>query len=150
MAKSHKVGTSYPGRNLKGREGPQGWILALGSKWVKPQTGPPSPGVLHEGDKPFGFWENSWVRQKGWRSLDATSEECKGTGLPIFRMERALHWWLLPCHSPQSERGEHTGPAHSTSQLGLISGPARPGKKTQSSTQAQPRGAWGVVWVWQQ
>ena len=55
-----------------------------------------------------------------------------GAGLSTKRAERALHLWLLPCHTPPSEQGEPSGPTHSIPQL-VGSGPAGPWEKTQSS-----------------
>ena len=54
---------------------------------------------------PLTCWEICWDRQKDWRSLNSTWEECAHAGLPIFRVERAVHWQLLPCHISQSEEG---------------------------------------------
>jgi hypothetical protein len=49
--KRHKVGTSNPWRDLKGREGFKEQTLALGNEWVQPQSAFPSPTVLLRGDK---------------------------------------------------------------------------------------------------
>ena len=48
--KRHQVGICAPGRDLKGREGPHGQPLTLGSKQVEPQSVRPSPGILRRGD----------------------------------------------------------------------------------------------------
>ena len=93
--------------------------------------GCPSPRVLHGGDKPPGCWENYWNREN-WRSLDFTCEEYMGAGLPINRVERALHQWLLAHYISQSEQEEHPSPTHSTSQLGTRSGADTSWEKTQS------------------
>lgn len=48
---------------------------------------------------PLACWEFHWDRQKGWRSLHSTHKECAQVGSLTIRAERALHWWLTPCHT---------------------------------------------------
>lgn len=55
-------------------------------------------------------WDNHWHRQKGWRSLNSTHEECMCAGLPTVRVEKVLHYGLPPhCCTPQSKQGKHPG-----------------------------------------
>lgn len=81
MEKRHQARTCAPGRDLK-RGGLHRWNLALGREQVEPQSGHPSPGVLHRGDSPLGCWENCWDREKGWRSLDSTFKQRTQVVLP--------------------------------------------------------------------
>lgn len=37
------------------------------------------------------------------RRLDSTHKQCSCAGFLTVRAERALHWWLPPHHSSQSE-----------------------------------------------
>ena len=63
--------------------------VALGNEQVKPQTRPPSPGVLPGRDKPLWLLGGP-LGQRSRGSLDSIHEECAGTGLPSDRVERGL------------------------------------------------------------
>lgn len=64
----------------------------------------PDLGSCMEEISPFVCWEVCWDRWKSWRSLNSTREECAHVGVLIIRVERDMHWHLLPpCCTSQSK-----------------------------------------------
>lgn len=69
------------------------------SPWkFKPQTGHTSPGVQEEETLAAGGTAGT---DECNGKASTLLEECVNAGLPMKRVERALHLqWLLPCHCP--------------------------------------------------
>ena len=92
-------------------------------------------GSRMEETSPLACWEIHWDRQKGWRSLDSTQDECAHAGLLTVRVERALHWRLQPHCTSQSEEAKALAPTHSTPQPDV-----RFEQRLGSAMQRQPGG----------
>ena len=111
---------------------------------MEPQSGHPSPKILHRGDKLPCLLRNA-PRQTGLEK-------------PGFYLQEVLMWWLANNQGRESlalvaatlihfpiQRGKHPSPAPSTLQLGMRSHEIW--AKTWSSHAETDRGTWGMIQV---
>ena len=118
-----------------------------GSEWVEPQTGIPVLGSCVKETSPLVWSENCWDRERGWRSLSSTCEECAQDDLT--REVYSSRWWASHLHlQPQPELTERSCRAHFTPQCSAGPEAARTGEKNstlglrrQRSPMVEPR--WG-------
>ena len=104
------VETRAGGRRLRGKERSCGGTSVLGSEQVKPQTGCPSPGVLHIRDKRPWLHGELLGQRARLGKLRHHQEEYMSDGLHPGRKERGLPQRLLPPCTPQSEQSKYGGP----------------------------------------
>ena len=100
------------------------WTLTLGSGQDKPQTGPPSPGILCIGDKPLSLLAELLGQIEGLEKPRFHS-----WGVHRFFPRGLPYHWLLH-HAPQSEPSEHLSLTHSMPYLGTGSRAANTWEKT--------------------
>lgn len=149
--KSNRVGTSAPGRGLRGKGRLDRQRASLGSEWFEPQIRCPSPGVLCQGDKPRWLvgGPRGPAEGSGDPGLDSSLEESVCTGLPPGRVERAPLVAAgcpatAPCTPAQARRmSAPARPLHITGKHGLVqgqslggAGAATAGTYSSSATQA--------------
>ena len=117
--KGIKLGPVPPGGICKERKVHMG-ERALGREQVEPQSGNPSPRVLHGGDKPPCL--GNPLRQIGLEKPRLYSQEVHMCWLANSQGGESLV--LAAAASPHFpiQRGKHPSPAHSTLQPGTRSG----------------------------